>query len=146
MYLTSSGAWTPTSSCPASYPPAMPSPSPSRDAPSPATSALSRYLSIQNFKNISKSLKNIFFPQKMSEGETCCWVCTRCQDFEYQVDEFNCEDCGVGRSTVHTDIFVLLSRYLFILYVKHVVTTLFPFQVASCKQVILLRYRGRRIT
>ena len=83
----------------------------------------------------------------MSEGETCCWVCTRCQDFEYQVDEFNCEDCGVGRSTVHTDIFVLLSRYLFIrLYVKHVVTTLFPFQVASCKQVLLLRYRGRRIT
>ena len=35
--------------------------------------------------------------QKMSEGEKCCWVCTRCQDHEFVVDEFRCEDCGVGR-------------------------------------------------
>ena len=29
-------------------------------------------------------------------GETCCWVCTTCQDWEYVRDEETCEDCGNG--------------------------------------------------
>ena len=35
--------------------------------------------------------------QKMTEGETCCWVCTTCRAYEFVADEFTCVDCGVGR-------------------------------------------------
>ena len=35
--------------------------------------------------------------QKMTEGETCCWVCTTCRAYEFVADEFTCLDCGVGR-------------------------------------------------
>ncbi|XP_023338104.1 metabotropic glutamate receptor, partial [Eurytemora carolleeae] len=35
--------------------------------------------------------------KKMTEGETCCWVCNTCLDYEYMVDEYTCQDCGVGR-------------------------------------------------
>ena len=33
----------------------------------------------------------------MSEGETCCWVCTTCHAYEFVEDEFTCLDCGKGR-------------------------------------------------
>ena len=35
--------------------------------------------------------------KKMTEGETCCWVCTTCRAYEFVADEFTCVDCGVGR-------------------------------------------------
>ncbi|WAR25292.1 GRM-like protein [Mya arenaria] len=31
------------------------------------------------------------------DGDTCCWVCVRCQPYEYLRDEYNCADCGEGR-------------------------------------------------
>ena len=31
------------------------------------------------------------------QGETCCWVCNTCLDYEYMMDEYTCKDCGVGR-------------------------------------------------
>ncbi|XP_064632052.1 metabotropic glutamate receptor 3-like [Lineus longissimus] len=30
-------------------------------------------------------------------GDTCCWVCDSCEDWEYLLDEFTCKDCGLGR-------------------------------------------------
>ncbi|XP_006820959.1 metabotropic glutamate receptor 3-like [Saccoglossus kowalevskii] len=30
------------------------------------------------------------------EGESCCWICTKCQPWEYLKDEFTCVDCGNG--------------------------------------------------
>lgn len=30
-------------------------------------------------------------------GDTCCWICIMCDDWEYVKDEFTCEDCGEGR-------------------------------------------------
>lgn len=30
------------------------------------------------------------------KGNTCCWVCLKCKDYEYLYDEFTCADCGDG--------------------------------------------------
>lgn len=30
-------------------------------------------------------------------GDVCCWICHRCDPWEYVVDEFTCRDCGHGR-------------------------------------------------
>ncbi|KFM79254.1 Metabotropic glutamate receptor, partial [Stegodyphus mimosarum] len=30
-------------------------------------------------------------------GDVCCWICHRCEPWEYVVDEFTCRDCGHGR-------------------------------------------------
>ena len=31
------------------------------------------------------------------QGDTCCWICQSCKDWEWMVDEFECRDCGNGR-------------------------------------------------
>lgn len=31
------------------------------------------------------------------DGDMCCWVCIKCQAFEYLKDEYTCKDCGEGR-------------------------------------------------
>jgi hypothetical protein len=31
------------------------------------------------------------------QGDTCCWVCQKCQPFEFVKDVKTCEDCGRGR-------------------------------------------------
>ncbi|XP_053377191.1 metabotropic glutamate receptor 3-like isoform X2 [Mercenaria mercenaria] len=31
------------------------------------------------------------------DGDMCCWVCIKCQPFEYLKDEYTCKDCGEGR-------------------------------------------------
>ncbi|XP_018322677.1 metabotropic glutamate receptor isoform X3 [Agrilus planipennis] len=33
---------------------------------------------------------------KKQQGDTCCWICDKCEDFEYVFDEFTCKDCGNG--------------------------------------------------
>ncbi|XP_069165254.1 LOW QUALITY PROTEIN: metabotropic glutamate receptor-like [Procambarus clarkii] len=33
----------------------------------------------------------------MQQGDTCCWICTPCKDWEMMVGEFTCKDCGPGR-------------------------------------------------
>ncbi|XP_077985666.1 metabotropic glutamate receptor 8-like [Glandiceps talaboti] len=33
---------------------------------------------------------------KRNVGEKCCWVCTKCEQHEYLLDESTCEDCGLG--------------------------------------------------
>lgn len=30
------------------------------------------------------------------QGDTCCWICDKCEDYEYVYDEFTCRDCGPG--------------------------------------------------
>lgn len=35
--------------------------------------------------------------KRMQTGDTCCWICTKCQNYEYLKDEFTCEDCGDGK-------------------------------------------------
>ena len=30
-------------------------------------------------------------------GDVCCWICHRCDPWEYVYDEFTCRDCGHGR-------------------------------------------------
>ncbi|XP_064488692.1 metabotropic glutamate receptor-like [Ornithodoros turicata] len=30
-------------------------------------------------------------------GDTCCWICNRCEPWQYVQDEFTCADCGDGR-------------------------------------------------
>ena len=31
------------------------------------------------------------------DGDMCCWVCIKCQSWEYVKDEYTCVDCGEGR-------------------------------------------------
>uniref|UniRef100_A0A1B0FA03 G-protein coupled receptors family 3 profile domain-containing protein n=1 Tax=Glossina morsitans morsitans TaxID=37546 RepID=A0A1B0FA03_GLOMM len=33
---------------------------------------------------------------KKQQGDTCCWVCDKCESYEYVHDEFTCLDCGAG--------------------------------------------------
>ncbi|KAH7946901.1 hypothetical protein HPB52_005894 [Rhipicephalus sanguineus] len=30
-------------------------------------------------------------------GDTCCWICNRCEPWQYVLDEYTCADCGDGR-------------------------------------------------
>ncbi|XP_027196732.2 metabotropic glutamate receptor 2-like isoform X2 [Dermatophagoides pteronyssinus] len=30
------------------------------------------------------------------EGDTCCWLCTNCSQYQYLLDEFHCEECPLG--------------------------------------------------
>lgn len=32
------------------------------------------------------------------EGDTCCWLCTNCSQYQYLPDEFHCSDCPWGES------------------------------------------------
>lgn len=34
---------------------------------------------------------------KKQQGDTCCWVCDQCEEYEYVFDEMTCKDCGPGR-------------------------------------------------
>ncbi|XP_059491291.1 metabotropic glutamate receptor isoform X2 [Neocloeon triangulifer] len=34
---------------------------------------------------------------KMQQGDTCCWICDKCEEYEFVYDEFTCRDCGPGR-------------------------------------------------
>ena len=31
------------------------------------------------------------------DGDMCCWVCIKCQSWEYLKDEYTCKDCGEGK-------------------------------------------------
>ena len=33
----------------------------------------------------------------LTQGDTCCWICQRCQPFEFMVNRHECDDCGDGR-------------------------------------------------
>uniref|UniRef100_A0A914H5N1 G-protein coupled receptors family 3 profile domain-containing protein n=1 Tax=Globodera rostochiensis TaxID=31243 RepID=A0A914H5N1_GLORO len=37
-----------------------------------------------------------FRKQLIKEDELCCWVCGKCEDFEYLPNEISCMDCGRG--------------------------------------------------
>ncbi|XP_077509503.1 metabotropic glutamate receptor 2-like [Amblyomma americanum] len=30
------------------------------------------------------------------EGDTCCWLCSNCSQYQYLADEFHCRDCPLG--------------------------------------------------
>lgn len=30
------------------------------------------------------------------QGDTCCWICQKCKDYEFVFDKHNCKDCGEG--------------------------------------------------
>ncbi|XP_067127644.1 metabotropic glutamate receptor 3-like isoform X1 [Centruroides vittatus] len=30
------------------------------------------------------------------EGDTCCWLCTNCSQYQYLPDEYHCKDCPLG--------------------------------------------------
>ncbi|KAJ8977495.1 hypothetical protein NQ317_005754, partial [Molorchus minor] len=34
--------------------------------------------------------------QIVFQGDTCCWICDKCEEYEYVHDEFTCKDCGPG--------------------------------------------------
>ncbi|XP_066583414.1 metabotropic glutamate receptor [Prorops nasuta] len=33
---------------------------------------------------------------KKQQGDTCCWVCDRCEEYEFVFNEYTCMDCGPG--------------------------------------------------
>ncbi|XP_050497371.1 metabotropic glutamate receptor-like [Diabrotica virgifera virgifera] len=33
---------------------------------------------------------------KKQQGDTCCWICDKCEEYEFVYDEFTCKDCGPG--------------------------------------------------
>ncbi|KAL1493265.1 hypothetical protein ABEB36_011350 [Hypothenemus hampei] len=33
---------------------------------------------------------------KKQQGDTCCWICDKCEEYEYVYDEVTCKDCGPG--------------------------------------------------
>ncbi|XP_023289799.1 metabotropic glutamate receptor [Orussus abietinus] len=51
---------------------------------------------------------------KKQQGDTCCWVCDRCEEYEYVFDEMTCRDCGPGYWP-HPD-----KRGCYALPIKHV--------------------------
>lgn len=51
---------------------------------------------------------------KKQQGDTCCWVCDLCEEYEYVYDEFTCKDCGHGHWP-HED-----KKACFALPVKHI--------------------------
>ena len=30
------------------------------------------------------------------QGDTCCWICDKCEPYEFVLDEHTCSDCGHG--------------------------------------------------
>lgn len=32
----------------------------------------------------------------MFKDEVCCWACSKCEDYEYLINEIACMDCGLG--------------------------------------------------
>lgn len=34
--------------------------------------------------------------KRLFQGDTCCWICDKCEEYEYVYDEFTCKDCGPG--------------------------------------------------
>ncbi|CAI9729621.1 metabotropic glutamate receptor 3-like [Octopus vulgaris] len=37
------------------------------------------------------------YDEVKSVHDTCCWICIKCEDWEYLYDEYSCRDCGLGR-------------------------------------------------
>lgn len=33
---------------------------------------------------------------RKQQGDTCCWICDQCEDFEFVFDEFTCRPCPAG--------------------------------------------------
>ncbi|XP_065314843.1 metabotropic glutamate receptor 3-like isoform X2 [Gordionus sp. m RMFG-2023] len=53
--------------------------------------------------------------KNMQKGEVCCWICTKCQPWEYVVNETTCWDCGIGwwpRSPKLDSCYQLPLRYI----------------------------------
>ena len=48
------------------------------------------------------------------DGDMCCWVCIKCQPFDYLKDEYTCLDCGEGRWPYEdrTGCYVLEEQYM----------------------------------
>ncbi|XP_014609016.1 PREDICTED: metabotropic glutamate receptor [Polistes canadensis] len=51
---------------------------------------------------------------KKQQGDTCCWVCDQCEEYEFVYNEYTCMDCGPG-SWPHAD-----KRGCYNLPVKHI--------------------------
>ncbi|XP_043493444.1 metabotropic glutamate receptor isoform X2 [Polistes fuscatus] len=51
---------------------------------------------------------------KKQQGDTCCWVCDQCEEYEFVYNEYTCMDCGPG-SWPHAD-----KRGCYHLPVKHI--------------------------
>lgn len=51
---------------------------------------------------------------KKQQGDTCCWVCDQCEEYEFVYDEYTCMDCGPGLWP-HTD-----KKGCYHLPVKHI--------------------------
>ena len=32
----------------------------------------------------------------LPQGDTCCWICDKCEPYEFVVDQHTCRDCGHG--------------------------------------------------
>lgn len=34
---------------------------------------------------------------KKQQGDTCCWICDKCEEYEYVYDDFTCRECPPGQ-------------------------------------------------
>uniref|UniRef100_A0A914DR92 G-protein coupled receptors family 3 profile domain-containing protein n=1 Tax=Acrobeloides nanus TaxID=290746 RepID=A0A914DR92_9BILA len=52
--------------------------------------------------------------QLIKSDELCCWACSKCEDYEYLVNETTCQDCGIGRWPLEnrTDCYDLATNHL----------------------------------
>lgn len=46
---------------------------------------------------VSRCSRPCNYDEIKSVHDTCCWICIKCQDWEYLYDEYTCKDCGLGR-------------------------------------------------
>lgn len=37
-----------------------------------------------------------YYEKKCFQGDTCCWICDKCEEYEYVYNDFTCKDCGAG--------------------------------------------------
>ncbi|XP_011297062.1 metabotropic glutamate receptor [Fopius arisanus] len=51
---------------------------------------------------------------RKQQGDTCCWVCDQCEEYEYVYNETTCKDCGYGHWP-HRD-----KRGCYSLPIKHI--------------------------
>ncbi|VDD92879.1 unnamed protein product [Enterobius vermicularis] len=64
----------------------------------PAHYTILNYQPSRNQRRFVHSFKHNFSCLSTKDlDETCCWACSKCEDYEYLINETTCMDCGEGR-------------------------------------------------
>ena len=57
---------------------------------------LSKSKKVEGKSYKSRSVRNFHYISRQYQDEHCCWVCGKCEDYEFLPNETSCMDCGIG--------------------------------------------------